>query len=526
MPNESDAGRGRLKTRFTEIANEQMAIKYNMPLSHFNHDTLHHPRPDREDAYPQDNYAGPPYWNGQNQPMASMPQYPFPQAPPNFDPYAASYPNPPSQLPEQARMAFHPNAGVPEPSQESIFGSGIPPWRLPAQAQIGYFMGSLKRAFHPNMDLPERAEDTSFGGTIPPWRVPGQPHMVFNPDNGLLEPAFYPDNNLPNRAQENSLDNTISSDLDSADPNMGTHLDNGLPKPVQEDSLDSTISPASNHGEPNPLAGLRNTTNTAPSSMSSNASPEQHLEPLVNKGSLKGKERERETIGHGHWPYDMPQTTVHSMPSNYATAENPMTQDRLIQLQQSSELHSHQVPQYAPYGIAGSVAPPAEGFIPPESMYVCACGPGCQCVACVVHPFNDSTMGRMGELSDLMAAESAALGAESRRQSGYEELSPNTVTGPEVDSGNWGSMAGPTDGVDPSQLTNEHPSATSSAYGNYVMPTAGGPVLDVAHSRNFFTMRYQLPGSVPGFCTAGNITCRCGEDCPCVGCRTHMGHKL
>lgn len=532
MSDESDAPGDRLpqstklRTRFTEIANEQMALAYNIPLAHFDLNYMHHSDPNRGAAYPQDAFSGPPYWNDQNQPMASMSQYPFPQAPPNFDPYAAYYRNPLSQLPEQGQMAFHPNDGVPERSQESSFGSRTPPWRLPAQAQISYFMGLPRPAFHPNVELPEQPQENSFGSTIPPWRLPGQPQMGFHPDNGLPERAFYPNNDLPDRAPENSLGTTISSDLNPGEPNPGFHPNNGLPEPVQENSLGSTISSDSNHGEPNPLAGLRNVTYTPPSSMSSNASPEQQLEPVANEGSLKGKERERETIDHGHWPYDMPQTTIHSMPSSYATAENPMTQDRLIQLQQSSQLYSHQVPQYAPYGIAGSVAPSAEGFIPRESMYVCGCGPGCQCVACVVHPFNDSTMGRMGELSDLMAAENAALGAESQRQSGYEEPSPNTVTGPEVDPGNWESMAGPAHGVDPSHLTNQHPSATSSAYGNFGMPTAGGPVLDVAHSSNFFTMQYHLPGPVPSLCSAGNITCRCGEDCPCMGCRTHSGHKL
>ncbi|KAL8756481.1 MAG: hypothetical protein Q9184_004489 [Pyrenodesmia sp. 2 TL-2023] len=516
----------RRRTRFTEIANEEMSLAYQIPLPYFDRNALHHPNPNPEAAYPQNAYAGPSYWNDQNQPMASMSQYPFPQAPPNFDPYAAYYGNPPSQLPEQGQMASYPNDGVPEQSQESSFGSTIPPWRLPPQAQMGYSMGLPSRAFHPNIDLPERAQENSFGSTIPPWQLPEQPQIAFHPDSGLPEPAFYPDHDLPHPAQENSIGSTISSDPNSGEPNPGFHPDNGLPKPVQENSLDSTSSSDSNYGEPNPLAGLGNVTYTTPSSMSPNPSPEQQFEPAANEGSLKGKEREVDTVGNGHWPYDMPQTTVHSMPSSYATAENPMTQDRLTQLQQSSQLYSHQVPQCAPYGIAGSVAPSAEGFIPHESMYVCGCGPGCQCVACVVHPFNDCTMGRMGELSDIMAAENAALGAENWRQSGYEVPSPNTVTGPEVDSGNWESMAGLADGVDPSQLTNEHPPTTSSAYGNYGMPTAGGPALDVAHSSKFFTMQYHLPGPVPILCSVGNITCRCGEDCPCMGCRTHSGHKL
>ncbi|KAI4169814.1 MAG: hypothetical protein LQ346_008929 [Caloplaca aetnensis] len=354
------------------------------------------------------------------------------------------------------------------------------------------------------------------------------------------------------------------------DPNMG------VPERAQENSFGSTTSSDSNHGELNHLTGMEGMPFTPPSSMSSNASPEQqsgnegnptgevrHGEtmgyghspfaydmpqtthsmpsnyvmadyfmaqapPSGNEGSRKGKEREREPMDHGYNPLTqyMPQTTIHSMPSSYATAENPMTLDRLTQLQQSSQLYSHQVPDGAPYGIAGSVAPSAEDFVLPETMFECNCGPNCQCVVCAVHPFNDVTMGRMGELSDLLAAENADFGGESRHQPGHGELSPNTFTGMEVDPENWESMFGLGEAIDPRLSMDGHPSASNSAYGQYGMPTAGAPMPGVAHSSNFYTMQYNLPDAEASRCPGGHSSCRCREGCPCEGCRTHTGHNL
>ncbi|KAL8905902.1 MAG: hypothetical protein Q9207_002339 [Kuettlingeria erythrocarpa] len=372
-----------------------------------------------------------------------MPPYHFPQAPVIFDAYAPQYPMPPSQLPEQAQMAFDPNLGVPEPAQGNSFGSTI-------------------------------SSDSNHGELN---HVPGMEGMPSTPPS------------------------SISSNASSQQPS-------GNEGNVAYDMPQTTHSMPSNY---------------APADCFMAQAP-----PPGNEGSRKGKERERGPTDHGYNPLAqyMPQTTIHSMPSSYATAENPMTLDRFTQLQQSSQLNSHQVPDGAPYGIAGSVAPSAEDFVLPETMFECNCGPNCQCVVCAVHPFNDVTMGRLGELSDLLAEEYADFGDESRHQSGLGGLSPNTLTGVEVDPENWESMFGLGEAIDPSLSMNGQPSASNSGYGQHGMPAAGAPMPGVAHSSNFYTMQYNLPDVEASRCSVGHSSCRCHEGCPCEGCRTHTGHNL
>lgn len=296
--------------------------------------------------------------------------------------------------------------------------------------------------------------------------------------------SFYPTSQLPEQTQ------------------TGFQPNNDLPQTAQENCSSSNNPSNSGFEEPISLAMGDLTFSSSPLG-SSNASPDQHLEPQTNGGTLKGKEAAWTMVGHGNLVNHMSPTTVYSIPADYATAENPMTLQGLEQLQQSAQLYSHQVPHYAPGGIIGSAAPPAEPTNPPKNIHECACGPNCQCMACPVHPYNRAMMERMARLSTLMASSHLDNGAGSRPHQSWSGVpSPNTAIGSEGDSGNWDDTTRATEGIDPRQ------------------------VMMKGSSNNYFTVKYTFPGSGANTCSYGNGACRCADNCNCVGCRAHTGHIL
>ncbi|KAL8841505.1 MAG: hypothetical protein Q9170_000888 [Blastenia crenularia] len=105
-----------------------------------------------------------------------------------------------------------------------------------------------------------------------------------------------------------------------------------------------------------------------------------------------------------------PQTTVYSLPSTYATQQNPMTFEQHGQMQQNGQLYGQNIPQYALDGINGTAAHPAEQIGATEFMHECACGPGCHCTYCVVHPYNPCALANANELAGIRSSDSHASG--------------------------------------------------------------------------------------------------------------------
>ncbi|KAI4121839.1 MAG: hypothetical protein LQ338_006137 [Usnochroma carphineum] len=305
---------------------------------------------------------------------------------------------------------------------------------------------------------------------------------------------------------------------------LGFHPTNGLLPIAQNGCCSSKVPPESRFQEPNPLA-MEDLALSSRTPASSSHSRDQSQESKLNGATLKGKEPEGAMMDHGHLVDNMPRTTVFSMPSNYATAENPMTSGQRAQLQHNAQLYAHQVPHYAPYGITGSAAPSAEHINTQDFMHQCSCGPDCQCFLCVVHPFNPVSNDHIGEMADLMTSESVNDEARSRPQSWYGEPSPNPVSGPEVDAGNWDSMLSTAEGAGTSQMMmNGYPAAATNAYGGNGLPAAAAAAPYQIHSNDYITMEYRFPAPGSNMCSNGNSTCRCGDNCNCEGCFTHTGH--
>ncbi len=241
-------------------------------------------------------------------------------------------------------------------------------------------------------------------------------------------------------------------------------------------------------------------------------------------GDVKGHEA---TPFQAQFTFQAPQvpyTTLYNMPPTYATAANPLTLEQQAFMLQNSQLHSQVVPQYAPSGLIGSAAPSAEGSDAFSLMHDCSCGPNCQCMFCVVHPYNAPTRDRVQMLADLLPFDDAGHSSQSRPQSSYGSISHS----PEGD-GAGTATHGP--------RIQEHPPVLSpmpqipltqldpDSDNFQAMPFAS---LDQAQhstapSSGYLTMAYEYsPGPLES-CTSGN--CRCGDNCACVGCLTHTGHN-
>lgn len=219
---------------------------------------------------------------------------------------------------------------------------------------------------------------------------------------------------------------------------------------------------------------------------------------------------------------EIPHTTVYSMPATYATAENPLTARQQEFYQRNSHVFSQQVPHYAPLGVIGSAAPPAEGNQMLSLAHTCTCGPTCQCVFCLAHPYNAPTRDRVQSLAHLLP-EDGDYGPKSPLRPSYE--SPFHTTAPPSNMASTAHRMHLDEILHPSNLTQSR-AFSPVDYGEQVYP--GLPhesLVETQHpaisSSGYLTMEYEY--DLRG-CTDPTGTCRCGDACTCVGCLTHSGH--
>ena len=219
----------------------------------------------------------------------------------------------------------------------------------------------------------------------------------------------------------------------------------------------------------------------------------------------------------------VPDMTLYNMPPAYETAAIPFASEQQFILQ-DLQLHSDIVPQYACNDLIGSTAPSAEMTNAFSSMPDCQCGPGCQCLYCADHPYNATTRERVEILVNLLPPDDADHSTQSRPQSSYgSNISPTS------------DISGSTPGVNDLQF-HENPLMSSMIQpmalaqpgpGSSYFQAAPFENLDQAQnsavlSSEYFTMAYNYAVGPFEECKSGK--CRCGDDCPCVGCLTHTGH--
>lgn len=216
----------------------------------------------------------------------------------------------------------------------------------------------------------------------------------------------------------------------------------------------------------------------------------------------------------------VPHTTIYSMPATYATAENPLTQRQQAYFQQNGQFYTQNVPHYAPLGVVGSAAPSAENAIL-SLTHNCTCGPSCQCVFCAAHPYNATTRDRVQTLAHLLPDDTDYT-SKSPIQSPYRSsFQTSAESSPIVSATNRMHI---NEILHPSDLSQSTPFSSPDFDGEIYqqLPTGTQPPIS---SSAYLTMEYEYGPIGLGRCTDPTGTCRCGDDCSCIGCLTHSGHE-
>lgn len=226
---------------------------------------------------------------------------------------------------------------------------------------------------------------------------------------------------------------------------------------------------------------------------------------------------------------DTSQTTLYTFPPSYATATHPLTPQQLAFLHQNSHLYAQTVPQHAPYGIIGQVAPPAEATTNLPPAHNCNCGAGCECLGCAAHPFNATTRSHVQSLGAIIARGEHDSLSSTHSPPNYDvppdPLFPIHNLGPVLPHC-YNSNVSPNPST--STLSAHLSAATISASDPWSSPPSNGvgeqqvPFL----SSEYYTMEF--PMDAPGLtasCADVSGSCQCGDDCACIGCLTHTGHN-
>ena len=151
----------------------------------------------------------------------------------------------------------------------------------------------------------------------------------------------------------------------------------------------------------------------------------------------------------------------------------------------------------------------------------CECGPNCNCLYCIQHPFNRATSERVQDLTEILA----------RDNYGDEQSLDPSLSQPQYETEdaltNGTHMEPATDSTDVDWFT-------SNPLGNITIPKQtfdeGGSGNDSDQSntlasppmkkQDYFTLQYHLLCK----CTNTTGTCLCRNGCACLGCCTHRGH--
>lgn len=208
-------------------------------------------------------------------------------------------------------------------------------------------------------------------------------------------------------------------------------------------------------------------------------------------------------------------TDAFNIPPSYATAENPLTRRQQAFFQQHGHLHSPPW-SYYPQIPPSIIAPSMSGVT-----HTCTCGPTCQCMFCMAHPYNATTRDRVQALAHMLP-DDADYSPKSPLQHSFFSPIDGSSTG--LPGAN---VMHVDENLESSDLSQSRPfRGQNFRNGNYetVPVESGNQTLPSAISSGYLTMEYEYDPIGLGECTDATGTCRCGDDCMCVGCLTHSGH--
>ncbi|KAB5518835.1 copper fist DNA binding domain-containing protein [Coniochaeta sp. 2T2.1] len=215
-------------------------------------------------------------------------------------------------------------------------------------------------------------------------------------------------------------------------------------------------------------------------------------------------------------------STVFTYPPSMGTWNVPLNPAMWAQLQQQA---TQQQPQPQPQTYRNSLPPTPNGGTTPAlgtptmgTSHECSCGPGCQCVGCLAHPFNSQTLEYVGAAWDYdvevpygnnnSPAKAPAAGPTAQNGSHAPVVQPN---GNGINShGTSGANDHITNGTQQQQHEPANPDVGSPPQAH--TPSDASGFNEELSADNFMFVNlplYQCGGSL--------AFCPCGDDCQCVG---------
>ena len=218
-----------------------------------------------------------------------------------------------------------------------------------------------------------------------------------------------------------------------------------------------------------------------------------------------------------HVPH-VPYANVYNMPSTYATAENPLTQRQQAFFQQNGYMHPHLVSYYPPLG---AIAPSAVSTSVSGVTHTCTCGPSCQCVFCLAHPYNATTRDRVQTLAHLLPDDPEYSPKSPSQSSFFHSIDDPPRAVPGSNAMQINKILQPSDLVQP--MSFHAPSFSNGTYETLLIESVQ-QAPQSAISSGYLTMEYEYDPIGMRECTDSTGTCQCGAGSRCVGCLTHSGH--
>ena len=132
----------------------------------------------------------------------------------------------------------------------------------------------------------------------------------------------------------------------------------------------------------------------------------------------------------------------------------------------------------------------------------CQCGDSCNCVFCSKHPTNPATRDRIDEIYNIMD--------QDLLNEANSSISPTSPHDAQMTPGAFGNDPGFP--LNPFAFTPGHFAPENGESADNHFQTNGN-----MYQPDYYYMAYPVSGCQNGYC-------RCGDNCACVGCQTHMGH--
>lgn len=228
------------------------------------------------------------------------------------------------------------------------------------------------------------------------------------------------------------------------------------------------------------------------------------------------------------FPVPYPNSNIFTYPANLGTWNQPLNPATWAQLQQVAQPHPSEGSltdslQLVPNGDTAGL----------HTTHECSCGPGCQCVGCLAHPFNSQTLEYVGGAWDYDG--DAPYGANGPGRNDVAAAAPmNGNPVPAAQANGHGINANGTNG----QSLNSH---NANGVQQPTAPDTGSPIQAQTPS-DASGLNEELPASdfmfvnLPLFqgalgmegdsCGGSSAFCPCGVDCECVGCLVHNARPL